>query len=238
MTERDGARPPMTSDQRGWYEATFHLVERYAREAASRPPQTLELDELRSIGTLAHRRAVVEFDPSHGVELEDFAKGRIRWALFHARRAEDRAARAMRAMELVGADFYATASSDWDVLCDDDETLTSSRLVCADLATQMFVAGARQAAPATPATPEEALIDAQEGALALRALDGAAERLSPELLPMIECIARRQTPLTEIAKEMGLSYPAARKLRARALAEMRLALEQQGVREPPSRMEG
>ena len=54
---------------------------------------------------------------------------------------------------------------------------------------------------------------------------------------MIDAISRAEMPLTEIAKQMGLSYPAARKLRARALLQMRVALEEQGVREPPKGVE-
>lgn len=35
---------------------------------------------------------------------------------------------------------------------------------------------------------------------------------------MLDCIANRQVPLIEIAKEMGLEYPRARRLRDRAIS--------------------
>lgn len=65
------------------------LVRRIARQIHGRLPQSVELDDLVSVGTVGLIESVARYNPSRGVPFETYARHRIRGAILDALRAVD-----------------------------------------------------------------------------------------------------------------------------------------------------
>lgn len=65
------------------------LVERIARQIHARLPQSVELDDLVSVGTVGLIESIARYNPSRGVPFNLYARHRIRGAILDALRAVD-----------------------------------------------------------------------------------------------------------------------------------------------------
>lgn len=72
------------------------LVKRMALQSRGRLPAHVELDDLVSDGTVGLIDAVRKFDPARGVNIESYARYRIRGAILDSLRDQDHASRDMR----------------------------------------------------------------------------------------------------------------------------------------------
>ena len=67
----------------------YALVQRIARQIHSRLPQSVELDDLISVGVVGLIESIARYNPSRGVPFDTYARHRIRGAILDALRAVD-----------------------------------------------------------------------------------------------------------------------------------------------------
>lgn len=67
----------------------YGLVRRIARQIHSRLPQSVELDDLISVGVVGLIESIARFNPSRGVPFDTYARHRIRGSILDALRAVD-----------------------------------------------------------------------------------------------------------------------------------------------------
>ena len=67
----------------------YTLVQRIARQIHSRLPQSVELDDLVSVGVVGLIESIARYNPSRGVPFDTYARHRIRGAILDALRAVD-----------------------------------------------------------------------------------------------------------------------------------------------------
>lgn len=67
----------------------YSLVQRIARQIHSRLPQSVELDDLVSVGVVGLIESIARYNPSRGVPFDTYARHRIRGAILDALRAVD-----------------------------------------------------------------------------------------------------------------------------------------------------
>ncbi len=67
----------------------YALVQRIARQIHSRLPQSVELDDLISVGVVGLIESITRYNPSRGVPFDTYARHRIRGAILDALRAVD-----------------------------------------------------------------------------------------------------------------------------------------------------
>ena len=67
----------------------YTLVQRIARQIHSRLPQSVELDDLISVGVVGLIESIARYNPSRGVPFDTYARHRIRGAILDALRAVD-----------------------------------------------------------------------------------------------------------------------------------------------------
>jgi len=67
----------------------YALVQRIARQIHSRLPNSVELDDLTSVGVVGLIESMARFNPERGVPFDTYARHRIRGAILDALRAVD-----------------------------------------------------------------------------------------------------------------------------------------------------
>ena len=67
----------------------YTLVQRIARQIHSRLPQSVELDDLISVGVVGLIESIARYNPSRGVPFDTYARHRVRGAILDALRAVD-----------------------------------------------------------------------------------------------------------------------------------------------------
>ncbi len=67
----------------------YGLVQRIARQIHGRLPQSVELDDLISVGVVGLIESIARYNPSRGVPFDTYARHRIRGAILDALRAVD-----------------------------------------------------------------------------------------------------------------------------------------------------
>lgn len=67
----------------------YTLVQRIARQIHSRLPQSVELDDLISVGVVGLIESIARYNPTRGVPFDTYARHRIRGAILDALRAVD-----------------------------------------------------------------------------------------------------------------------------------------------------
>ncbi|MEM6929104.1 MAG: RNA polymerase sigma factor FliA [Myxococcota bacterium] len=67
----------------------YALVQRIARQIHGRLPQSVELDDLVSVGVVGLIESIARFNPARGVPFDTYARHRIRGAILDALRAVD-----------------------------------------------------------------------------------------------------------------------------------------------------
>jgi len=70
-------------------ERHYDLVRRIARQIHARLPQSVELDDLVSVGVVGLIESIARYNPSRGVPFDTYARHRIRGAILDALRAVD-----------------------------------------------------------------------------------------------------------------------------------------------------
>jgi RNA polymerase sigma factor for flagellar operon FliA len=186
----------------------------------------LSFDECESAGYEALVRAVLRYDPAHGVPFSAYSYPRVRGAMLDAARAVSpdrrRLARAIRALEGIDA---ASAAHSAPALAGDPRSLAERVQAAAALVREatMAVVMARSAAEADPErvadsgpAVDELLVDAQTRAQVVAVMD----RCEPEEREMLTAIYFAGQSMHDYAARIGVNVSTVSRRHARVLRKL------------------
>jgi RNA polymerase sigma factor for flagellar operon FliA len=232
---RGADAPVLTPEQRELVRENLAVVGYLVSEIITRVPPQVQRDDLTSAGQLALVLAARSYDPETGVPFGHYARTRIRGALLDELRAADwasrgartRAKRLARAEERLAAELGRWPS---DVeLADDLKADRASIPTVRHDAHRSVVLSLDQLVEATGAAEEHVDADHHEPDPAqsllagerMRYLKAAVEALPERLRLVVEQYFLGERPMTEIAKELGVTESRVSQLRAEALVLLR-----------------
>lgn len=226
-----GTSPPLTPRQRRLVEGAIPMVNRLAWALALRRFPGMR-DELRSAGYEALALAVRSYDARLGERFTTYAWRRVFGAMIDCAHIVRPAARDLiEAMRKAGFEVAATLRDDTDVFADADIDV-DRRLgdSCGDVALGMALAlGSGGSAPAG----DEALVQKEEYARAIRALKEARAALSPEGRLLIELRYEQGLTIADIARRVSLSEATVKRRCREILTRMQKMLIARGISSPP-----
>jgi RNA polymerase sigma factor for flagellar operon FliA len=246
---RDGARdggdrrrfsrgadaPVLTDEQRQLVRDHLPVVGYLVSEIITRVPPQVQRDDLMSAGQLALVLATRAYDRETGVPFGHYARTRIRGALLDELRAADWASRGARsrAKKLAQAEERLAAElgrwpSDRELAQELKADLASIPTVRHD-AHRSVVLSLDQLVEVTGSAEEHVETAGQEPDPAqsllvgerMRYLKAAVEALPERLRLVVEQYFLGERPMTEIAKELGVTESRVSQLRAEALTLLR-----------------
>jgi RNA polymerase sigma factor for flagellar operon FliA len=243
--ERDGSdrrrfsrgadAPVLTDEQRQLVRDHLPVVGYLVSEIITRVPPQVQRDDLTSAGQLALVLASRSYDPATGVPFGHYARTRIRGALLDELRAADWASRGARsrAKRLAQAEERLAAElgrwpSDAELARELKADLASIPAVRHD-AHRSVVLSLDQLVEVTGSAedhtdqeghvpdPAQSLLVSER----LRYLKAAVEALPERLRLVVEQYFLGERPMTEIARELGVTESRVSQLRAEALTLLR-----------------
>jgi RNA polymerase sigma factor for flagellar operon FliA len=225
----------LTEEQRQLVREHLPIVGYLVSEIITRVPPQVQRDDLMSAGQLALVLASRSFDPSTGVPFGHYARTRNRGALLYERRAADWASRGARsrAKKLAQAEERLAAElGRWPSDAELADHLQADRAAIPTvrhdahrsvvLSLDQLVevtGGAEDQVHADDHTPDPAhsLLVGER----MRYLKAAVEALPERLRLVVEQYFLGERPMTEIAKELGVTESRVSQLRAEALTLLR-----------------
>jgi RNA polymerase sigma factor for flagellar operon FliA len=232
---RPANAPVLTEEQRELVRENLPIVGYLVSEIITRVPPQVQRDDLTSAGQLALVLAARSFDASTGVPFGHYARTRIRGALLDELRAADWASRGARsrAKRLAKAEERLAAElgrwpSDIELANELKADLDSIPSVRHDAHRSVVLSldqivevtgGAEEHMDADDLQPDPAqsLIAGER----MRYLKAAVEALPERLRLVVEQYFLGERPMTEIAKELGVTESRVSQLRAEALTLLR-----------------
>jgi RNA polymerase sigma factor (sigma-70 family) len=187
-------------------------------------------DELRSAGYEALVRTAQSYDARLGERFTTYAWRRVFGAMVDCAQEVRPSARSfVEAMRKAGFDLAATLRDETDVFADADSDV-DRRLgdTCDDVAIGMAVALGGGGAP----SGEEALIEREDYARAIRALEEARATLSPEARLLLELRYEHGLTIAETAARVALSEATVRRRCREILDRLQKALAARGISSP------
>jgi RNA polymerase sigma factor for flagellar operon FliA len=225
----------LTEEQRDLVRQNLPIVGYLVSEIITRVPPQVQRDDLTSAGQLALVLAARSFDASTGVPFGHYARTRIRGALLDELRAADWASRGARsrAKRLARAEERLAAElghwpSDLELANELKADLGSiptvrhdaHRSVVLSLDQIVEVTGGAEdhvAADELQPDPAQSLLAGEQQ----RYLKAAVQALPERLRLVVEQYFLGERPMTEIAKELGVTESRVSQLRAEALTLLR-----------------
>jgi RNA polymerase sigma factor FliA len=232
---RDADAPVLTEEQRQLVREHLPVVGYLVSEIITRVPPQVQRDDLTSAGQLALVLAARSFDASTGVPFGHYARTRIRGALLDELRAADWASRGARsrAKRLAKAEERLAAElgrwpTDVELAHELKADLDSIPSVRHDAHRSVVLSldqivevtgGAEEHVDADELQPDPAqsLLTVER----LRYLKAAVQALPERLRLVVEQYFLGERPMTEIAKELGVTESRVSQLRAEALTLLR-----------------
>jgi RNA polymerase sigma factor FliA len=232
---RPANAPVLTEEQRELVRENLPIVGYLVSEIITRVPPQVQRDDLTSAGQLALVLAARSFDASTGVPFGHYARTRIRGALLDELRAADWASRGARsrAKRLAKAEERLAAElgrwpSDIELATELKADLDSIPAVRHDAHRSVVLSldqivevngGAEEHMDGDQLQPDPAqsLLAGER----IRYLKAAVEALPERLRLVVEQYFLGERPMTEIAKELGVTESRVSQLRAEALTLLR-----------------
>lgn len=214
------------------------LVHYNVAEIAARVPLSVSRADLVSAGTLGLVQAARSFDPERGVPFDRYATRRIAGALLDELRSLDWAGRSVRAgartmRETVDqlTEARGRAPSAGEIAAEmgvDERTVRKlendvHRATVLNLDALIEVGDPEAFRSDHSASPEEVLLDRERGAY----LNDAIAALPERLQRVIVASFYEDLPLTELAREFGVSESRISQLRSEALRLLKAGLQTQ-----------
>jgi len=227
--------PVLSEEQRELVRENLPIVGYLVSEIITRVPPQVQRDDLTSAGQLALVLAARSFDASTGVPFGHYARTRVRGALLDELRAADWASRGARsrAKRLAKAEERLAAElghwpSDQELAIELKADLDSiptvrhdaHRSVVLSLDQIVEVTGGAEdhvAAGELQPDPAQSLLAGER----VRYLKAAVQALPERLRLVVEQYFLGERPMTEIAKELGVTESRVSQLRAEALTLLR-----------------
>lgn len=232
---RGSDAPVLTEEQRQLVRDHLPVVGYLVSEIITRVPPQVQRDDLMSAGQLALVLASRAYDAGTGVPFGHYARTRIRGALLDELRAADWASRGARsrAKKLAHAEERLAAElgrwpSDRELAQELKDDIASIPTVRHD-AHRSVVLSLDQLVEATGSAEDHVDAEGQEPDPAqslligerMRYLKAAVDALPERLRLVVEQYFLSERPMTEIAKELGVTESRVSQLRAEALALLR-----------------
>jgi RNA polymerase sigma factor for flagellar operon FliA len=227
------------------------LVNYLVREMLGRVPSHVNRDDLSSAGMAALLSAAQSFDPERGTPFPRFAATRIRGALLDELRGLDWASRSVRhrarkaetAWQQLTTALGRTPTNTelaaaLGVAVDEVDSVAQDVQRAVVLSLQGFPAGTGEEIVAeTGAGPEEILLHRERVGYLYHAVEALPERLRI----VVQKYFLEDTPMAQIADELGVTESRVSQLRAEALSLMKDGMNTQldpGLVDQPERPEG
>ncbi|HET8616179.1 MAG TPA: sigma-70 family RNA polymerase sigma factor [Actinomycetales bacterium] len=232
---RPADAPVLTDEQRALVREHLPVVGYLVSEIITRVPPQVQRDDLTSAGQLALVLASRSYDPTTGVPFGHYARTRIRGALLDELRAADWASRGARsrAKKLAQAEERLAAElGRWPSDAELAEELKADRAsipavrhdahrsVVLSLDQLVEVTGGAEDhvdADDHQPDPAQSLLVSER----MKYLKAAVEALPDRLRLVVEHYFLGERPMTEIAKELGVTESRVSQLRAEALVLLR-----------------
>ncbi len=230
---RPAGAPVLTDEQRALVREHLPIVGYLVTEIITRLPPQVQRDDLMSAGQLALVLASRSYDPATGVPFGHYARTRIRGALLDELRAADWASRGARsrAKKLAQAEERLAAElgrwpSDVELAQDLKADLASIPAVRQDAHRSVVLSldqlvevtgGAEDHVDDHEPDPAQSLLVSER----MRYLRAAVDALPERLRLVVEQYFLGERPMTEIAKELGVTESRVSQLRAEALVLLR-----------------
>lgn len=208
------------------------LVRSIAQKVRAQLDLNCDLDDLIAFGFQGLLEARGRFDASRGVQFNTFAYYRIRGAIIDGvrqmaylpRRVHARA-RAAAAGDWIAEEVGVTRAAVPAERTNLDETVRTFDETLGRLTACFVLAAVGQSPDDAPKGADEALIDDEQGGRVRRALGRLAERERA----LVEGFYFEGRQFDEVAAELGISKSWASRLHAKALSQLRAALEEEEI---------
>jgi len=186
-----------------------------------------------SAGNIALTEAAKSYDPKKNSRFDLFAQSRVMGEMidsgWRAKRSPTiQVLRAARKFAIDHADF---ASVDPDPIDTSDEQVGAELAAACDVLAAAFVAGLGLAASQASNDTEENVIEAEQAARDLAALESAKEKVSGRVRTVLERHILGDERLVDIAETLGVNEKTLRRDKAIAMAAVRDALLEARQRE-------
>jgi RNA polymerase sigma factor (sigma-70 family) len=201
------------------------VLEKRAARWALRYGGLVGADELESAGNTALVAIVREYDPARS-GFEEFCRWRLDMVMLASIRAEARDKRIDRAAQLAAADLLSTYHS-----APGATAAEKVREVARATAAATFVAQAEEAQHGG----EDAVAEREQYKLALAIIAAVLLTLPHEQQRLFVLHFQDRKPLSEVRKILQIHQNTAEAWRKKGLAEIRKALEKQGIKHAPGR---
>lgn len=217
-------------------EQALDLVEQRALHYAKRHRALVDhddLDDLRSIGSMALIKAALGYDEASKAKFRTYARWRIDGAMLDRVRALSFDARVKRSMLRAQVHFLADAAEDADPMRGEMATARHLDAECRGLLDAVFMAGAEEAAK--PPHPEDEIAARDEYLRACAALREALGAIDPGDKQVLVMVYVEDRFLVDVAQALKLDESTVRRRHKRGLGRLGTELQKRGITRAPPR---
>jgi len=220
----------------------YALVQRIARQIHSRLPQSVELDDLISVGVVGLIESIARYNPSRGVPFDTYARHRIRGAILDALRAVDwvphsvrRKAQAIEHTRRTLRNAHGRTPTDREMAERLGIELSDYRSLVRDSEIRQLLSLDAPAAndnptPLVEQVPSEVDLEDSTGDNELRTLVvGAVEKLPEREATAITLYYFHELPLKEVGRHLGVTESRACQLCGQGVKRLRRKLGHLGA---------